>query len=197
MKGPSVSQQPTSCAACVQKSGSKCTPSAMHVLLLLISCVPGGGASTSASLEVSLDSKSPGRALAKAGPSSCRDVWGGTKCAGKKRQCASKKKVRKNCEATCEICTPSSTCADAWAQKKCKKKTPKKQTKFCDKGKNKKNCKVTCGDCPPEPPAAPPSPPMLPPPPSPPPCEDDPGFTCKKSKCNPEKPRKDWRGLHH
>eukprot|EP00964_Phaeocystis_antarctica_P129398 scaffold93244_cov48-Phaeocystis_antarctica.AAC.1 len=61
LKGPSLPQQPTSCAARVwQKSGSKRSSSAMQVLLLLISCVPGGGASTSASLESSSDSKSPG-----------------------------------------------------------------------------------------------------------------------------------------
>eukprot|EP00964_Phaeocystis_antarctica_P069964 scaffold42570_cov50-Phaeocystis_antarctica.AAC.4 len=60
----------------------------MHVLLLLICCVPGGGVLTSASLESSSDYKSPGRALAKAGPSSCRDVWGGTTCAGKMTKCS-------------------------------------------------------------------------------------------------------------
>ena len=76
----------------------------MHVPLLLICCVfPGGGASTSASLKGSSDSKSPGRApVAEAGPSSC-NVWGGNRCAKKIAQCSADcntnwcQKVKANC----------------------------------------------------------------------------------------------------
>eukprot|EP00964_Phaeocystis_antarctica_P025609 scaffold14413_cov60-Phaeocystis_antarctica.AAC.2 len=122
----------------VWQSGSKRSSSAMHVLLLLLICgVPGGGTSTtSASLESSSDSKSPGRALAKAGPSSCRDVWGDTKCAKKISQCASKKKVRKNCEATCEICTPSSKTHGR--RKSARSRRRRSRRSFATRGKSRK-----------------------------------------------------------
>ena len=91
----------------------------MHVLLLLICVLPGGSASTSASLEGSSDSKSPGRALAVT--DSCRNVWGDNKCAKQAKrigqkvkkskcdpECTSKscKKVQTKCKLACKLCTP-------------------------------------------------------------------------------------------
>ena len=162
-----------------QKNGPKRSSSAMHVLLLLICVLPGGGASTGASLEGSSGSKSPGRALAVT--DSCRNLWGESRCAkkAKKSKCSAEcntkscKKVQAKCELACMLCTPSTMCADVWSQSTCKKKSDDDK---CNKKEVQQNCKLTCGGCQspsPPPPSPSPPPPTPPPPSSPPDCGSD------------------------